>query len=169
MSGAEKKFQSFLKDGLIKKETFNKDIFNKLYENSLESLEVASNLYQQNLSFLWTIVTSYYSMFYIASAFIYTKGYRTKGRIVHKVVNDSLIVLAKHALEKKLINYYQEEREKALEISQTLLDNFGYERTKRSQFQYEMTSKLKKAKAKTSLERAKQFVEVFRTLLQSEN
>ncbi|MFW6449956.1 MAG: hypothetical protein ACOCZ6_02785 [Nanoarchaeota archaeon] len=160
----EHNFRKYIEDGLIKKERFNKDIYTRLYENSMESLQVANNLYQENLSFLWTIVASYYSMFYIASVFVYKKGYKAKGRIVHKVINDALVVLSKHELEEKFIQYYWQEREKALELSQTLLDNFGYERAKRAQFQYEMTSKLKKAKAKTSLARAKEFVEVFRTI-----
>lgn len=162
MNGPEKNFTSFLQDGLIKPESFNKGIFDRMYENALESLEVAHSV--KDISFLWTIVTSYYAMFYIASAFVYKKGYRTTGKIVHKVIHDALLVLSKEELEQKFIEEYEAEREKALELAGVLLDHFGHEKRKRSQFQYEMTRELKRAKAQTSLGRAKQFVDVFRTL-----
>jgi uncharacterized protein (UPF0332 family) len=50
----------------------------------------AQTLYADNISILWTVVTSYYAMFYMASAFVYSKGYKAGHQIVHKVINDSL-------------------------------------------------------------------------------
>jgi uncharacterized protein (UPF0332 family) len=158
-------FNQYVDEGLIKKVDFQKIIFEKYYENSLESLRVANNLFQNKTSFLWVIVISYYSMFYIASAYIYKKGYKANHQIVHKVINDALIFLAKEELELKFFKEYNEEKDKALSIAEQLLDDFQYERAKRSSFQYEMNKELKESKAKTSLNRAKNFVEVFRELL----
>ena len=104
-------------------------------------------------------------MFYIANAFIYKKGYKTSHKIVHKIISDALIVLVKKDIEIKYIKEYEEEKEKALSLAEQLLDNFEFERAKRSTFQYEMTKEIKESKSKTSLNRAKEFVSVFRRLL----
>lgn len=162
---AENNFHNYISEQLLKKEEFNQNVYNRLHQNSLESLRVANELFNNKTSFLWTIVSSYYAMFYIASAFIYKKGYKAQHKIVHKVINDALIVLAKNSLKEELLEEYEEEREKALSIAENLLDNYEYERSKRARFQYEMTEDLKEAKAKTSLNRSKEFVEVFRRIL----
>lgn len=162
---AKNNFDNYLTDNLLKKSQFDENIFNKLEQNSLESLEVANQLFTNKISSLWVVVSSYYAMFYIANAYIYKKGYKTQNKIVHKVVSDTLIVLAKKDLSIKLIEEYEEEQEKALSIAENLIDSFDYERGKRSRFQYEMTEQIKESKAKTSLERAKTFVEIFRKLL----
>ncbi|MFH1592393.1 MAG: hypothetical protein ABIB47_03430 [Candidatus Woesearchaeota archaeon] len=49
--------------------------------------------------------------------------------------------------------------------TENLLDNFEFEKTKRSRFQYETTGEIKQAKAKTSLERAKNFMAVMRQVI----
>lgn len=56
-------------------------------------------------------------------------------------------------------------KEKALAASENLLKDYEFEKTKRARFQYETTEEIKEAKAKTSLERAKNFVAVIRQLL----
>ncbi|MGE0792784.1 MAG: HEPN domain-containing protein [Candidatus Woesearchaeota archaeon] len=162
---AKNNFNNYLNEELLKKSKFNPNIFEKLEQNSIESLEVANKLFNENISYLWVVVSSYYSMFYIANAYIYKKGYKIQHKLVHKVVSDTLIVLAKDDLILKLIKEYEEEQENALSIAETLIETFEYERTKRAIFQYEMTEDLKKSKAKTSLDRAKNFVEIFRKLL----
>jgi len=45
----------------------------------------------------------------------------------------------------------------ALTLSDNILQNYDFERIKRSIFQYESTEEIKFAKAKTSLDRAEQF------------
>lgn len=162
---AKVNFRNYLSENMIKKERFNEDIYKRFYENSLESLRTANELSQNKTSNLWVIVSSYYSMFYIASAYVYKKGYKAQHMIVHKVINDALIVLSEKELKSKLLEDYEEEKEKALNIAETMLDNYEYERTKRSRFQYEMTEELKESKSKTSLERAKEFISIFRQIL----
>ena len=160
---AKQNYDAYLQEDLLVKTRFDKDIYKKYLDNSLESLQVAQET--KNLSPLWTIVTSYYAMFYIANAYLYKKGYKTKHKIVHKIIADALITLARKELEEQLIQEYEEEKDKALSLAQQLLDEFEYERAKRSTFQYEMTKELKETKAETSLNRAKNFVKTFRELL----
>lgn len=104
-------------------------------------------------------------MFYIASAYVYKKGYKAQHKIVHKVIGEALITISREHLTEKMIEYYEEEKDKALSIAESLLDNFEFERAKRARFQYEMTESIKESKAKTSLLRAKEFVDTFRKVL----
>ncbi len=158
-------FRIYLRDGLIKRANFQEIIYQTYFNNAIESLKVAEETFKNKTSSLWVIVASYYSMFYIACAYIYKKGYKTSHEIVHQVANEALIVLAKHDLENHFLEEYEEEKEKALLACENLLDNYEFEKLKRSQFQYETTGKIKESKAKTSLERAKSFVAVMRHLL----
>ena len=162
---AKHNFSLYLSEGLLKKSGFNQNIFDKFIGNAIESLAVANELFTNKMSYLWTIVSSYYAMFYIANAFVYKKGYKAQHKIVYKVINEAIITLAKEELESRLLEEYEEEKDKALSIAENLLESFEYERAKRSAFQYEMTKQLKESKAKTSLERAKRFVNIFRILL----
>jgi len=49
------------------------------------------------------------------------------------------------------------EKEKALSATPNLLDNYEFEKTKRSQFQYETTGEIKESKAKTFFRKSKEF------------
>jgi len=162
---AENNFKNYLRDGLIKKEVFQDIVYQTYLKNATESLNVANEILKNKTSSLWVVVSSYYSMFYIASAYLYKKGYKTGQEIVDQVVNEALIVLSKSDLEKHFLEEYEEEREKALAASGNLLKDYEFEQTKRARFQYETTEEIKEAKAKTSLERAKNFVAVIRQLL----
>jgi hypothetical protein len=162
---AESNFRNYLKDNLIKKSEFESIVYQTYFKNALESLKVADELLKNKTSFLWAVVSSYYSMFYIASAYVYKKGYKAGGEIVHQIINEALIVLARHDLEKHFLEEYEEEKEKALSASGNLLKNYELEKAKRASFQYETTETIKEAKAKTSLERAKNFIAVMRQLL----
>jgi len=102
---------------------------------------------------------------YIASAYLYKKGYKASHEIVHQVINETLIILSKNDLEKHFLEEYEEEKEKALAASENLLKSYEFEKLKRARFQYETTEAIKEAKAKTSLERAKNFVAVIRQLI----
>src|SRR3989338_954480 len=91
--GAKKNFDSYLQEGLLKKE-HNNLAKEKYIENAQLSLNVANELMQSRLKpYLWVIVISYYSMFYMANAVLLNFGYKTQDKIVHKETNDSLIVL----------------------------------------------------------------------------
>src|SRR3989338_3350684 len=163
---AENKFKNYLRDDLIKKEDFQDIVYQTYLRNATESLNVANELQKNKTSYLWVVVSSYYSMFYIASAYLYKKGYKAGQEIVHQVINEALIVLSKNDLEKHFLEEYEEEKEKALAASENLLKDYEFEKVKRARFQYETTEAIKEEKAKTSLERAKNFTAVIRNILE---
>lgn len=162
---AEKKFNNYLNQNILNKVAFNEIVYNTYINNSNESLSVANELFNKKTSSLWVVVTSYYAMFYMACAYVYKKGYRASQEIVHQVINDALIVLTRLHLEKHFLEEYEEEKDKALTASGNFLDSYESERLKRSTFQYETTEAIKEGKAKTSLERAKNFVAIMRQLM----
>lgn len=111
---AERNFRKYLDEGKIKKiSEFNKLIYETYLRNSKESLAVANKLFQDKTSSLWVVVTSYYSMFYIACAYLYKLGYKPGDEIVHQVVSESFIFQARHKIKNYLLENYSEEKEKA--------------------------------------------------------
>ncbi len=164
---AEKNFRNYLNEGKIKKvDLFNELVYNTYLRNARESLRVANQLFESKISSLWVVVTSYYSMFYMACAYLYKLGYKSRDEIVHQVVNESLIVQARHKIKNHLLENYSEEKDKALVIVDNYLDNYEREKGKRASFQYQTTEEVKENKAKISLDRAKEFTELIREILE---
>lgn len=166
---ARSNFNRYLQNGLLKKEK-NETAFFTYLKNSDLSLKVAEKLMNDELKpFLWVIVCSYYSMFYIANAVLLKLGYKTGEEIVHKVTSDALFVLVLDKLRKELLDEYEKIRDDALDIAsaraENIIKNYDYERRKRSKFQYEMAEEIKEHKAKISLKRAKEFVFEMKKLL----
>lgn len=154
---AKSSVNSYISEGLLEKGRFQQIIFDTYMRNHRESLEVAKELHKQKLSSLWVIVTSYYSMFYLANAVLYRLGYKTGHRIAHKVTSDALIVFVRDKLKDVLLESYEIAAEEALSMSDSYLQSFDHERVKRSIIQYESTEEIKLSKAETSLKRAKEF------------
>jgi len=167
---AKGNFDTYLREGLLNKDK-NEAAFSTYLKNSELSLRVAEKLMEDNelKSWLWVVIISYYSMFYIANAVLLNLGYKISDKIVHKVTMDSLIVLVLPRLKKELIEEYEKIQEDALEIAlakaENIIENYDYELGKRSKFQYEMSEEIKKQKARTSLDRAKEFVFEMRKLI----
>src|SRR3989338_1141394 len=157
ISEAQSSVRSYLADGLLTKEWFRNIVFETYLRNNRESLLVAKKLFNENLSNLWVVVISYYSMFYLANAMLYKLGYKIGPKIAHKVTSDALIVFVRNKLKDRLIEDYELASNEALTLSDNLLQSFDFEREKRSVFQYESTEEIKSAKAKTSLDRAEEF------------
>lgn len=157
---AENNFRQYLEEGLIKK-THNKVAQEVFIKNAKESLK-ASQLMFDNKILLWTIVTSYYSMFYIANAALLKFNYKTSDKIVHKVTADALIFIIRPKLKDQLLENYEDIKEQALQLAEIKSDqivlNFDNERNKRNTIQYQTNSENIYNKAKTSLERAKEFL-----------
>ncbi len=164
---AQKNVELYLKEGLLKNTNPQKQVLNILEENSLESIRAAELMLSSQISSLWAIVCSYYSMYYAANAVLYARGYKVGERISHKVTADALIVFVRDALRRQLIETYEQTRQEALAIigADEFLDFFERERHKRGTVQYSTTEKAKRSKAETSLLRAKEFVHVMRLLL----
>jgi uncharacterized protein (UPF0332 family) len=154
-------FSQYLRDGLIRKQ--KDEGAGKMYMHNAEiSLSLAEKILDDPLKpYLWSIVISYYSMFYMANAVLLHLGYKTGRKIVHKVTSDALIVLVLNKLRKELLEEYENIRDDALEIasirSEELLKNYELELEKRSKFQYNMTLKVQEQMAQTSVKRAMEF------------
>jgi uncharacterized protein (UPF0332 family) len=140
---------------------------------SEESLEVAERLLlisqdkQDSLkSYMWVISTSYYSMFYSATALLAYFGQRIKTSVgVHKLTYHALVYYF-HVLDKKIQKYllqsYEDLYEDAEELLQTteqkaieLLENFKFEQAKRTTFTYDLGVYAQENKALTSSKRAR--------------
>ncbi len=132
-------------------------------------------------SYLWVIVTSYYSMFYAATALLAKQGIRATGQIVHKVTADALIhFFASNEKLAKLLEQYEEAQTVGLELvgreelmkrmqkkADELIISYEGERRKRSKFQYDIGVQAKRGYAQTSLQRAKDFVFEIKKLLKT--
>lgn len=167
---AETNIKGYLDDGLIWKfKTYRNEIMQTYQRNYQESVDVAQKIFDQNLSNLWIIVISYYSMYYIAYAVLYKIGYKVGSNVSHKVTADALIIFVRNKLKKELLTDYEKAKEEAFEIigrkTDEIIESFDREMGKRSTFQYESTEEIKRTKAQTSLERAKKFIFEMKKLL----
>lgn len=170
VKGAENNVKRYLEDQLLwKYKLFKEEILETYNRNYQESLDVAQKIFNQNLSNLWTIVISYYSMYYIANAVLYKIGYKIGSKVSHKVTAESLIVFVRNKLKKEFLEEYEEAKEEAMEIigrkTDEIIGSFDQELEKRSVFQYESTEEIKREKANTSLDRAKKFIFEMKKLL----
>ncbi len=164
---AEDNFKRYLQEGKIKKVSkMNTLIYETYLRNARESLNVANQLFQNKTSSLWVVVASYYSMFYIACAYLYQLRYKTNHEIVHQIVNEALIVQGRHKIKNHLLEAYEIGKEEALSISDNYLKNYESEKVKRATFQYETTENIKESKAQTSLNRAKEFLTLIEGIIE---
>lgn len=166
---AQQNFAQYLQEGLIKKEK-NETAKAMYTKNADLSLSLAEECINSHLKpYIWIVVISYYSMFYIANAVLLELGYKTTDKLVHKVTNDALIVLVMDKIKKGLLDEYENAKEDALEIASIKSDEiiafYGLELEKRSKFQYDMTEFVQEQKANTSLKRARQFMFEMKKLL----
>lgn len=166
---AERNVKSYLDEGLLKKTLMEQKVLDILLRNAKESLRVADEIHQKNLSELWIIVCSYYTMYYYANAVLLKFGYKVGDKIVHKVTSDALIVYVRKKLKESLLEEYEETKEEALSLAgikaDLLVESFEFERNKRSLIQYRTIEIEKQSKAKTSLQRAKEFAREMEKLL----
>lgn len=166
---AERNVKSYLEDGLLKKGVWDKQVMNIFLRNGKESLRVAEEVHQKNISELWVIVCSYYSMYYYANAVLLKLGRKIGEKIVHKVTSDAIIVYVRGKLKESLIEEYEDMKEEALNLAgmkaDALIESFDFERNKRSLIQYKTLEIEKQSKAKTSLQRAKEFTREMEKLL----
>lgn len=163
---AEKNFKRYLEERKIKQvSNFDSLVYGTYLRNARESLNVANQLFQNKTSYLWVIVSSYYSMFYFACAYLYKIGYKPGDEIVHQVINEALIVHGRHKIKNHLLQAYEVEKKEALSISDNYLKEYESEKVKRRTFQYEITEDIKESKAQTSLKRAKEFLTLMEEIL----
>ncbi len=194
---AEKNIPKYLEDGMLAKNQDNAKFVNFYKDTAKTSFQVAQHLF--NLStdkelkkkigfseefecFLWVIVSSYYSMFYIANAALAKLGLKVGDKIPHKVTQDALIVyfvinkrLAKNLLKNyidtknevlNLMNMNEEDLLKHFQLkANELIATFDYQRRKRGEFQYEIKTPTKQNVAQNNLEGAKTFIQEINLIL----
>jgi uncharacterized protein (UPF0332 family) len=185
---AKRNVKQYLDDGLLRVK--DKDapkfvgFFMKNAESSLQTASILQEISDQQPlkstlkvgadfeSYLWVIVSSYYSMFYAATALLASQGMRVTGQIVHKVTADALInFFVSNAKLAKLLEQYEEAKAASLELigreelmksmqkrADELIVAYESERKKRSRFQYDIGVQAKRGYAQTSLDRAREFV-----------
>jgi uncharacterized protein (UPF0332 family) len=194
---AKRNVKMYVEDGLLK--TGDKeaakfvDFFMANAESSLQTASILQEISDDNAlketlkvssgfeSYLWVIVSSYYSMFYAATAMLAKQGIRATGQIVHKVTADALIhFFGSNDKLARLLEQYEEAQAVGLELvgreelmkrmqkkADELIVSYEGERKKRSRFQYDIGVQAKRGYAQVSLERAKIFVFEVRKLLKS--
>ncbi len=157
---AESNVRIYIQDELLKK-TKDPIAFKVFIKNAKDSLRAAKLMFDNDIH-LWTIVSSYYSMFYMANAVLLNFGYKVGDKIAHKITADALITLVKPKLKKQLLSDYEEIKEEALKVagikSDIIVGSFDFERKKRSKIQYQTTVTEMRSKAITSLKRAEEFL-----------
>ena len=113
---AKQNFDKYLQDGLLKKKK-NETAKAMYIKNAELSLNLAEECINSALNpYLWVVVISYYSMFYIANAVLLHLGYKIGSKVVHKVTSDALIVFVRNKLKKELIEEYENAKEDATEL-----------------------------------------------------
>src|SRR3989344_1349324 len=126
--------------------------------------------------YLWVVVTSYYSMFYTANALLAKTGLKVGEKFAHRITEDCLLFyfIKNNKLAKNLLETYKETKNEVLNLmnlneeqllkefqlkAQELIATFHYQRNKRGQFKYEITSNAKQHIAQLSIDRAKNFIQ----------
>ncbi|MEK6857626.1 MAG: hypothetical protein AABX39_03485 [Nanoarchaeota archaeon] len=175
---AEKRVKQYISEGIIKTKV-KAEHTSFFLKNADDSIDSAKALYdistdaekQKFLGFtsfnglLWTVNASYYSMFYMARALLEHEGIKIKTDIsIHSITFDTIVsqFYLTGKLQKELFDDFIEAKEDAIELlgkqkADELIEEYFYEKNKRSTFTYEMGEILVKSKAKTSLERAQKF------------
>ncbi|MCX6816054.1 MAG: hypothetical protein NT120_04350 [Candidatus Aenigmarchaeota archaeon] len=185
--------KAYLQDGILKKDPSAKDLVGIYMQNAERSFATASLLLDISDSselkkankmepdfetYIWVLVASYYSMFYAANALLAKSGLRTSEKIAHKATSDALVVyfILNNKLAKSMYESYQESMSIAMDLTKQDMETFMKkaeslasaledERRKRGKFQYNMKLEMKRSKAVTSLERAREFIKEIRTLV----
>ena len=182
----QNRISNYIKEGVIKKD--NKiEYVNFFLQNANKSLISAELLYkvstdkntQETIGFrdfeghLWVINASYYSMFYLARALLESRGIKLEREVsIHLLTFDVLVYYfyLSGKLEKKFIEYYVLAEQEAAQLlgkekAEKIIKDYLYEKNKRGEFTYDLGVIAIKAKAKTSLERARVFNEELQKIL----
>lgn len=183
----QKRISNYIADGTIIRGESGRyvEFFLANAKDSLDSaklLQIASTQHDiqrvagfQNFNgYLSVINSSYYSMFYMASALLESSGIRIKTDLsIHALIFDALIYYfyLNNKLQKRFVEDFVEAKHEVAELlgqekAKELVNDYFCEKKKRSDFTYEMGLFAIKTKAQTSLERAKRFNEEIRKMIE---
>jgi uncharacterized protein (UPF0332 family) len=189
----ERNVREYLQNGVLKKDQSAKDLVNIYMQNAERSFATASLLLNISDSedlkkankiepdfetYIWVLVSSYYSMFYAANALLAKIGLKTTEVKAHKVTSDALVdyFILNNKLAKSMYESYQESMNMAMDLTKQDLETFiliaknlasslEQERKNRGKFQYNMKVEMKRSRAVTSLEHAREFLKEIRGLV----
>ncbi|MBU2561207.1 MAG: hypothetical protein KKD17_02835 [Nanoarchaeota archaeon] len=163
--------RELISEGKIVRPKAGTDIF--FLQKSRESLDVSQRLMElqdeEGLpTNLWVINTSYYSMFFAATALLAKFSHRIKTESgIHRLTYHALVhyfMKEENRLKKHFMEEYElavDEAENILQLSENriekLVKDLDFEMAKRKEFTYEMGKIAEKSKAETSLSRARKF------------
>ena len=119
---------------------------------------------------LWVINTSYYSMFFAATALLAKFGHKIDSEVgIHRLTYHALVhyfVKENNKLKIQLVEEYMDavkDAEKLLQLGESkireLIKDFDYEMEKRKTFTYSTEETAERSKAITSYNRAKNFLQ----------
>ncbi|MEK6846449.1 MAG: hypothetical protein AABY26_06835 [Nanoarchaeota archaeon] len=175
---AQSRVKHYLSEGIIKAK--QKAEFTDFFlANAEKSLNSANALYDLSTDkgmqlktgyinfdgFLWVVNACYYSMFYMARALLENEGIKIKTDLsVHAVTFDAIICFfyLNGKLQKKMIEDFADAKEEVAELlgkqkADQLIEDYFWEKGKRATFTYNTKEVVIRAKAKTSIDRAKKF------------
>ncbi len=118
---------------------------------------------QKEKTFFHSVIAhAYYAIFYCAKAYLLSKGVKTETPEEHKKTFNELSKFVKNGiLNKELLRIYENEMDKA----DSLLKIFKIEKKKRGIFTYNVKSEANIPYAKESIENAKKFVSMIKSVL----
>ncbi|MFP4656112.1 MAG: hypothetical protein ACLFNK_00865 [Candidatus Woesearchaeota archaeon] len=146
---------------------------NALYDLSIDKNMQEEMGYIDFDGFLWVVNASYYSMFYMSRALLESEGIKIRSDMsVHSVTFDAIInfFYINGVLQKRLIKDFAESLEDASDIlgkekADLLIEDYFFERRKRAALTYNTKEVVIRAKANTSLERARRFIRELKKLI----
>ena len=188
---AERNIPQYLTDGLLTKNPGQKQFSTFYITNAKMSFLIAQHLYRLSTDkktkmqdgfpqdfecYLWVIVTSYYSMFYMANEGLAKLGLKVGEKIAHRITQDCLLVyfLKNKRIAKALLDAYKETKSEVLTVmnvgeeellkdfqvkAHELVATFARQREKRGESQYDIATSAKQHVAQTALERARAFIQ----------
>jgi len=141
-------------------------------------LEIADDPTEQLKSYAWVVCIAYYSMFFAATALLAHFMHKIDGEQgIHKLTSHALLyyfILDDNKLQKHFIEEYQDtykEAEQLLQLSEQkaleMVQDFDFEQQKRKIFTYEMGKIAEQQKARTSLQRAENFLMEVRKIIEA--
>lgn len=149
----------------------NLDEANFYFEKAYQCFETSQRLLQlieeEDLNaHMWVINSSYYSMFFMVTALLAKKNKKIGGELgIHKLTYHAFICFFYEKIKQSYILDYEDaigDSEQLLRFSEEKVENlvqdYNFEIRKRKVFTYHMGKKAEISKAKTSVNRAKNFL-----------
>lgn len=72
---------------------------------------VAEYIFEEGISPMWVIVSSYYSMYYMSNAVLGQLGFKVGEKMSHRITADALIVQVRDKLKNSLLQDFDEAKD----------------------------------------------------------